>query len=261
MSYNLQLSGYIGRKTIGLVNHILELLSFFYKVLQILFKMRRQHNALVKKEIIEQLYQAGIKTLPIIIFVALISGSMLVFQFIKVSGNYNIGRITFILICREIGPIFTALMIIMCSAASMTLEIKYMNDSGKIDYIEKAGVNPIMVLCLPRVIGITSAILCLTAVFNTAALVGGYAVVQVLTQIQLDIFLEQIGSVLNLTDIIAGFIKAFCFGVIISMTSLFYGFETKLIRQKTFTTASQAALECFLYCMLANIIISFIFYI
>jgi hypothetical protein len=51
------------------------------------------------------------QALPIIIPVALIIGSMILVQFAKISGQYDLGKITILLIIRELGPMITALLV------------------------------------------------------------------------------------------------------------------------------------------------------
>ena len=82
------------------------------------------------------------ESLPIIIPIALIIGCILIIQFVKVSGQYDLGKTTVLLIVRELGPIITAFLVILRSATAVTIEIGYMNTLHEIEAIEMAGIDP-----------------------------------------------------------------------------------------------------------------------
>ena len=144
---------------------------------------------------------------------ALIIGSMIIIQFTKFQGQYDLGKITVLLIVREIGPVVTAMLVILRSASAVTIETGYMKVLHEVDALEMAGLDPLWVLCLPRLIGITTAILSLFIVFDLVAIIGGYAVVWIITYIPMGNFLEQIAKAITVSDIVVGIIKAICFGM------------------------------------------------
>ena len=256
-----QIAGYIGRKTLRYANHILSLFAFAYRMFTLILKQPQEGRVLVRKVIIEQIYFTAVQALPIIIPIALITGGMLIIQFTRVSGQYDLGKIMVLLIVREFGPVITALMVIMRSAVSVAIEISYMNVFHEIDTIEMAGLDPLRIICLPRLIGITSAILSLFIVFDLVAIVGGYVMVWTITYIPMGNFLAQIGKAITATDIIVGIIKAVCFGITITVTCLYHGFMTKKQITNIPLATSAAAMECFFYCLVINIIISVAFYL
>ena len=252
--------GHIGRKTLKSVNHLLNLFALTYRILKLIFKRSEAGKALVRRAILEQIYFTCVQALPIIVPIALIIGSMLIVQFAKISGQYDLGKTTVLLIVREIGPMITAFLVILRSATAVTIEIGYMNVLHELESIEMAGVDPMMLICLPRLIGITSAVICLFIVFDLVSILGGYALVWSITYLPLDNFFEQIAKAVTGVDIAVGIVKAVCFGFIITVTSLNHGFSIK--RQITDIPAgtSKAAVDSVVYCLISNIIISIIFY-
>ncbi len=255
-----QIAGYIGRKTLKSGNHILDLFAFTYRIFELIFQRPKQGRTLVRRVILEQIYFTAVQALPLLIPIALIVGSMLIIQFARISSQYDIGTTMVLLIVRELGPGITALLVILRSATSVTIEIGYMKIFHEIDTIEMAGIDPIRTICLPRLIGITSAILCLFIVFDLVSIIGGYGVVWVFTHIHLGDFLGQIAKAITPTDIIVGIVKALCFGIIITVTCLYHGFSIKKNITGLPAATSKAAIECFFYCLLINVVISTVFY-
>jgi len=165
------LAGYIGRKASSATNHISNLFAFTCRIFVLIFQKPEAGRALVRRISLEQVYFTCVQALPIIIPIALVFGSMLIIQFSKVSGQYDLGKTMVMLIVRELGPVITALLVILRSATAVAIEISYMNIFHEIDAIEMAGIDPMRIVCLPRLIGITSAILCLFIVFDLVAII------------------------------------------------------------------------------------------
>jgi len=123
-----------------------------------------------------------------------------------------------------------------------------------------AGLDPMRIICLPRLIGITSAVFCLFIVFDLVSIVGGYGMVWLLTRIPMGNFLGQIAKAITVSDIAVGIVKAVCFGVIITVTSLSHGFNIRKNITQLPAGTSSAAVESVILCLIGNIVISAVFY-
>lgn len=253
-------AGYIGRKTILAMNHIFMVMALTHRLIRLAVKSPLQGRALVKRVIFEQVYFTAIQALPLVIPIALILGSILIAQFTKFSGQYDPGKLMIILVVRELGPIITALLVILRSATSVTIELGYMRVLHEIEAIEMAGVDPLRVICVPRLIGITSAILSLFIVFDLVAILGGYSLVWIFTYAPVGNFFNQITRAITATDIVVGMIKALCFGITITVISIYRGFQTHRRITDIPPATSKAAIECFFYCIVINVFISLLFY-
>lgn len=257
----LQLTGYIGRRSLETLDHLFEQLTFACHLFGILFQRHNSGRALVRRFTLEQIYFTGYQALPVMLPIALIIGSTIIIIFSNVSSQYDLGKIVVMLLVREIGPLVTALIVILRTATAVTVEIGYMKVLHEIDAFEMAGIDPLRAICLPRFIGITIAILCLFVVFNLVALFGGYVVVWVLTQVVVGDLIRQMVSAIKLIDISAGLLKGICFGIIITTICLYQGFGTRMEIIEIPARTSKVAVESFFYCLVVNILISILFYV
>jgi phospholipid/cholesterol/gamma-HCH transport system permease protein len=258
MSRNI---GEIGRRVIKGANHVLILNGFAGSILIRMVRRRRAGRVLVRRAIIEQIYFTAVEALPVLIPVALMIGSVLIIQLAKVAGQYDLGRTVVVIIVRETGPFLTALLVILRSATAVTIETSYMKILHELEALEMAGIDPLRAIYLPRLAGITTAMLGLFVVFDLVSILGGYAVVWAVTYIPMNDFLSQIGKAVTTLDILASLFKAVCFGAIITVNSLYRGLESKRQITEIPRATSQAAMESFLYCLGANISISLVFYL
>jgi len=253
--------GLLGNKTLRSVNYILNLFAFTIRILQQILMPPKEGRILVGRVIVQQIYFTAVQALPVIIPIALLVGSLVIVQFAKLSGQYDFGRISVLLIVRELGPVITALIVILRSATAVTIEISYMQVLHELDALEMLGIDPMWVVCLPRLVGITSAITGLFVVFNLVSIFGGYAVGWMFGQVPTGDFLFQIANSIAISDLIVGLAKAVLFGVAITAICLYRGFETKSRITEVPVATSRSVMECFLFCLVINVLISFLFYL
>ena len=255
----------IGRRTINSVNHLLDLFAFTNRIAGILLTRHKTGRRIVLRFTSEQIYFTAIEALPIVVFIALITGSLIIMQLTRhfgtVEGRYVLGELIVILVVRELGPLFTALTVIMRSAVAVTVETSYMSVLGELDAIEMQGIDPLHILCVPRLIGITVAVFCLFFIFDMVAILGGYAIAWTVTGVQTENFLDEISKAISGIDITVGIVKAIFFGFTITVTCLYRGFRPKKAITEIPQETSKAAIECLLYCLFIDVIISVIFYL
>lgn len=254
------IAGYTGRRTLNFINHLLDIFAFTYR-LMILFIMRPvAGRALARKAVVEQIYFTAVQALPMIIPLALMVGVMLIVQFTKLSGDIDLGKVTVVLVIRELGPLITALLVILRSATAVTIEISAMTVFNEIEALEMSGIDPMHIVAFSRFVGITTAVLCLFIVFDIVAVFGGYAIVWVATDVPLGSFLTLVGQAITATDMVVGLLKALTFGASITVISLYHGFKTRKIVTMIPVSASKTAVESFFWIMVINIFISAVFY-
>ena len=242
------------------MNYILNLFAFTIRIMQQLLMPPKAGRLLVGRIIVQQIYFTAVQALPVIIPIALLVGSLVIVQFAKLSGQYDFGRISVLLIIRELGPVITALIVILRSATAVTIEISYMQVLHEFDALEMLGIDPLWAVCLPRLVGITTAITGLFVVFNLVSIFGGYAVGWIFGLVPTGNFLFQIANAITLSDLLVGLAKALLFGVAITATCLYRGFETKHRIIEVPVATSRSVIECFLFCLVINVLISFAFY-
>lgn len=254
-------AGKTGRQVLDTANHLLNLSALTCRIFAAARSQGRQGNKLVRKIIIEQIYFTAVQALPILVPVALITGCAMIVQFSRIAAQIDLGKMMVILLVREMGPGLTALLVILRSATSVTIETSYMNVLKEVETIEMAGIDPLRYIALPRLAGITSAIFSLFILFDLIAIVGGYTLVWLLTDLPVDSFVGQIAKAITGADIVVGLVKAVCFGIVITVTCLYHGFAVKTGFTDIPAATSRAAMECFFFCILVNGIVSMLFYI
>jgi phospholipid/cholesterol/gamma-HCH transport system permease protein len=254
-------TGFTGRKALSFLNHLLDLSAFTFRLIELFVTHPVEGRALVRKAVVEQIYFTAVQALSIIIPIALMVGTMLIIQFTKLSGDFDLGKVTVVLVVRELGPIITALVVILRSATAVTIEISSLMVFNEIEALEMAGVDPMRIVSFSRFVGITTAVICLFVVFDVVAIFGGNIIVWIATDAPVGSFLALVGKAITPLDMVGGAFKAFSFGISMTVISLFHGFRTQKVVTLIPVNASKTAVESFLWVMVINVFISAIFYL
>jgi phospholipid/cholesterol/gamma-HCH transport system permease protein len=183
------------------------------------------------KLLTEQIYQIGVRSLPLIAITALSTGMVMTLQFgislAKFGGAPYVPKIISLSVVREMGPVFTSLMIAARVGAGFASEIGSMVVTQQIDAIRALGTSPIKKIVIPRVLGCIIALPILAALANIIGILG--AMLVSVNELNLDsqFFILKVTSTVRLADFISGFSKTFFFAAMISVTSCYFGLNVK----------------------------------
>jgi phospholipid/cholesterol/gamma-HCH transport system permease protein len=253
--------GYLGRQSIQRLNRYADQSALFYRILRQIVVNPRAGRRLRIRIVVEQIYFTAVEALWIVIPIALLIGSGMILQLSGIAAQYDLGRITVVMLIREFGPLITALIVILRSATAMIIETGYMMVLHEIEAMELQGMDPLDILSVPRMIGITVSMVCLITVFCITSVLGGYAIAWALTTLPLQNFLSQIGKAITALDFAFVALKALFFGMGITVISLHYGMSIERGITEIPVAASRGAVACLVYCLTVDFILFAAFFL
>lgn len=179
---------------------------------------------------VKQMEFIGVQSTPIIVLTGIFVGMVFALQTGKAFALFNAENLTGatlgLTLTREVGPVFTALMIVARSCSAMAAEIGSMRVTEQIDALETMGVNPIHYLVVPRVVAATLMTPLLAALFNVVGVLGGYVVAVGILNIHAGPFLHRLYYYVDVDDLFGGLVKAACFGALVAAISCYRGYLT-----------------------------------
>lgn len=181
--------------------------------------------------ILDQIYQIGIRSMPLVFITAASTGMVMALQFglglEKFGGKLYIPKIVSMSIVREMGPVFTCLMLAARVGAGITSEIGSMLVTQQIDAIRALGTSPIKKIVIPRVIGCVVAIPILSVMANLVGITGALLVGK--NDLGLDpvFFVQKVLQTVTIADFLSGFMKTPVFALFIATVACFYGLNVK----------------------------------
>lgn len=183
------------------------------------------------KLLIEQIYHIGIKSMPLVMITAGSTGMVMSLQYgmglEKFGGKLYVPKLVAATIMREMGPVFTSLMLAARVGAGITSEIGSMVVTQQIDAIRALGTSPIKKIVIPRVLACLITLPILVTIANIIGNIGGLVIGA--TELNLDAhfyYLKMLQST-RINDFLSGFGKTFFFAIFISVTACYYGLNVK----------------------------------
>lgn len=183
------------------------------------------------KLIVDQIYQIGWKSLPLIMVTAGSTGMVMALQFgmglEKFGGKLYVPKLVAVIILREMGPVFTSLMLAARVGAGMASEIGSMVVTQQIDAIRALGTSPIKKIVIPRVVACMIILPILCAIANVIGNIGGLIIGASELNLDPGFYALKVTSTVALKDYLSGFGKTFFFALFISVTACYYGLNVK----------------------------------
>jgi phospholipid/cholesterol/gamma-HCH transport system permease protein len=162
-------------------------------------------------------------------------------------------------ITRELGPVFTALMVTMRAGSAMCTELGTMRVTEQVDALETMAVNPIQYLLVPRVLAGLIMVPLLTLLFDMAGLAGGFFVSVEVKGISAGTWLTRTQQWLDPEDVWEGFIKAAVFGFTMTLIACYKGYNAsggaKGVGRATTEAMVSAALSIFILDYLVGVLL------
>ena len=125
-----------------------------------------------------QILFTGIDALGLILLISLLAGVSVVAQaqlwLSRFGQSEMLGRLLVAIIVGEAGPLLVNLVVIGRSGTAIATELATMRVRREVDVLETQGIDPMVYLVMPRVIGIFVSVFSLTILFILGSFVSGY---------------------------------------------------------------------------------------
>ncbi len=178
-----------------------------------------------------QTNRVGVGSIPMVlmlsIFVGLTMALLTGYQLERFGMTTLVPSVVSIAFTREMGPLFTGIVLASRIGAAFTAELGAMIAGGEIDALEAMGLGPLRYLVTPRWLAIFCMTPCLSVVATVAGICGGAFISDALLQLGYAHFFDQVMSNLLVKDILAGIFKSFVFGAIIGLVACYKGLAVK----------------------------------
>lgn len=199
---------------------------FLGEILKCIFKGQVRFH-----EVMVQMYHQGVQSVLIVIFSSLASGMVLGLQgsitLQRFGAREFIAPLVALSLLRELSPVFTAFIFSGKSGAGITAELGTMNTHEQIQATRVLGVNPIEFLVVPRFLACVLVLPVLVIISELVGIFGGYLVGVYQANLPSAIYIRQTIQSIEYVDFFSGFLKTFCFSVIVAWVCCYQGFFTK----------------------------------
>ncbi len=184
------------------------------------------------EEFFRNLHRMGVRSAPIVIVTALVTGAITVVQAAPVVerlGAYGLlGWGASFASLREIAPLLTALMINGRVGANNTAELGTMVVTEQLDALRVLAIDPIKFLIAPRFLAMVLTLFLSTLFADALALLGAaYAGYALLGVEPASFYIGLTGGLLGFNDVAVGLFKSVVFGIVMGLASCQFGLAVK----------------------------------
>ncbi len=173
----------------------------------------------------------GVQSFLIVFVAALATGLVMALQFgfglERFGAKLYVPKIVATSITRELGPIFTALMIAGRVGAGMAAEIASMKVSQQLDAIRALGTDPFQRIVAPKILALVIAAPILTLLAAFVGIWGGMLASASQLGLSANDYFFKSFEIITTRDVAGGLFKGAVFGFIISTISCHEGFNAR----------------------------------
>ncbi len=183
------------------------------------------------KLFLQQIVDVGLLSQLVVVITGAFTGAVFAaqtfFQFNKLGMGSAVGAVVSVAICRELGPVLTALMVAGRVGAAMSAEIGTMKVTEQIDALRALAVYPTDYLVVPRALAMMVSMPLLVAECIAVGIAASYFIAIFLLEINGTYYMANMVKWTRNRDIIMGLSKAFCFGILIVFISCHKGLTAR----------------------------------
>jgi len=181
------------------------------------------------REIINQCYEIGFRSLPLITLTGFIIGIVFTNQsrpsLSDLGATALLPSLVAVAIVRALAPLVTALIAAGRVGSSIGAELGSMKVTEQIDAMEVSAVNPFKFLVVSRIVACTLMIPTLMMYTMLVALLGGYVNVHQNELTSSQSFFDQVFETISFLDVFSSVIKSFLFGFTIGVVGCYQGYN------------------------------------
>jgi phospholipid/cholesterol/gamma-HCH transport system permease protein len=170
----------------------------------------------------------GVKSVFIVSLTGTFSGMVLALQTVhslrQFSAEGVVGSVVAVSLCREISPVFAALMVTARAGSAMAAELGNMRVTEQIDALVTMGVSPVQYLLAPRLLASILMLPLLCILYTCVGVAGSWVVAVKWLSVDPGVFITNIEKYLQMSDLVMGLTKSLVFGFLICAISCAQGY-------------------------------------
>lgn len=248
---------WIGRVILRILSTIHGLGAFTLITLAVTTTKFWKAPGVIHPMISEQIRAAGLRLLPMVSFLALALGLVVIGQTVsllsRVGAQDYAGIVMVTVVVRELGPLVTALLVLARVGTAIVIDLSTKRATGEVEALEALGIDPIHYLVVPRVIGVALSIFSLTVYMIIVALLSGY-LFAFLQDVPLrpGEYFDQLARSLSWQDFALLALKGLSFGIVIAMVTCYQGLARPVRIDEVAGVTTQAVVESVLACVVLD---------
>lgn len=217
------------------------------------------------RSIVSQAAMISYDSLSISLIIVFVASAVITLQiskqFLMSGAESYVGGFIAVALVREIAPGFAALAIGARAGTAICAQVANMQVTEQIDAIKTLGVDPVGYYFAPRLIASATTVPMVVIIAEFLGVVGGIVVAFFAIGLHPNRFINAIWLLISTRDIYISILKAFIFGVLITMVCATQGYMTNGGAKDVGTATTRSAIKCTFYLLVADFLLNLMFYL
>lgn len=254
----------VGSIAINLIRNIIGILALLFNTISWIISGPLKGKTASRQSIFEQMVFAGVQSVIIVFFISLFTGIVIAmqsaYQLKQLGAVIYVAPMVSISMARELGPVFTALVVAGRVGSAIAAELGTMKVSEQIEALETTALDPVRFLVVPRFLALVIMVPCLTIMSDIVGILGGLIVGVFNLQINMYRYLTFSFDMLTWKDIWTGLIKSISFATAISMIACYVGLDTRGGAEGVGKSTTMSVVISFIMIILFDCVLTGIFF-
>jgi phospholipid/cholesterol/gamma-HCH transport system permease protein len=253
----------VGNATMGLTVKISAMSQFVGECVIGAIRLLKSPHKFRWRDCIEEMQQCGAMALPIVSLIAFLVGVTLAYTGALVlrqyGGDIYVADLIGLAVVREMAAVMTGVVLAGRTGAAFAATLGNMKANEEVDALETLGISAVDFLVMPRIValGIMMPLLALYA--NALGILGGMAVSLGVLSISPTAFWVEMGTIVTLSDVATGVIKAISFGLIVGLSGCLRGLQAERSAAGVGRAATSAVVTSILLIVVADAVFAVLF--
>ena len=224
-------SGTFLDRWLSVCNDLVGFLAFVGEVTVALLRAIRHPGRIRWREILADIYQSGVKALPIVGLLSFLMGVVIAYQGsvqLKLYGaNLYIADLVGHSMLRELAPLLTAILVCGRTGSAYAAQIGTMKVREEVAALQTIGMSPVEVLVLPKLVSLVIVLPLLSVFADVLSMFGGMVMASSQLGIGFYAFIFRLEEAISYSTFMIGIGKAPFFAAIIAIVGCYQGFRVE----------------------------------
>ena len=214
-------------------------------------------------DLVVEMQQCGAMVLPIVGLISFLVGIIMAYQgavqLRQFGADVYVADLVGLSVVREMGPMMAGIVLAGRTGAAFAATLATMKANEEIDALETLGVSPVDFLVMPRMAALVLMMPLLAIYSNFLGILGGMLISWSILDIPTSLYWSETKSIIDLSDLGTGLIKAATFGVIIGLSGCLRGLQSDRSAAGVGQAATSAVVTGILLIIVSDAIYAVIF--
>ncbi|MFN4311279.1 MAG: ABC transporter permease [Ferrovibrio sp.] len=259
----LGIIAYLGWLTLFFVREARRFTAFIGEVTETAVLTTIRPGRMRFTSMVHHMEETGLKALPIVGLLSFLIGMVMAYQgasqLQKFGAEIFVVDLIGISVLRELGVLLTAILIAGRSGSAFTAQIGTMKVNEEIAAMRTLGLDPVVVLVLPRMFALVLTLPVLTFFANLMGLCGGALMAWNALGIDPVLFFSRLNEVIVPRTFFVGMVKAPVFAALIALVGCYEGLRVKRDAESVGRLTTRSVVQSIFLVILFDALFSILF--